>query len=147
MKRGVEDGDLRHSRAEHARRGTDAGDVVWVVERRELDELIQGAQNGLVDALRPREVLTAMDDAMTHRLDLGERSDRGLRLITHQPAGHMLDRRGQIPKRRRGAYAVSFGAERDHGLATDALDRTSGESRVRVRLDALRVGADELELE
>jgi hypothetical protein len=78
MEAGVEDGDMRHGRQDAARLG-DAIDGGTVVERRELDELLESSLQGVVDQRRFAE-LPAVHDTVRHGLYAGgrglERLDR-----------------------------------------------------------------------
>ena len=130
VERRVEHRDLRNAGSEDARRGANTGDVVRVVQRRELHELIERLENAFVDALRPREILTAVHDAMAHRLisasgrcphrpclkamhrllDPGGRFRSGLRRWPPRLArlGRGLPRRRSAPPRRRQPRIACF---------------------------------------
>ena len=62
--------------AEHRARGGDAAQIVRIVQRRELDELLDPAPDVVVDPRRLGEPLTAVHDTVPHGLDVGDAADR-----------------------------------------------------------------------
>ena len=71
---GVEDGDLRNVFAQQFLRCLDAFDVVGIVQRREVDALLDVLQDLVVDQRRLREQLSAMHHAMSNGVDIARSS-------------------------------------------------------------------------
>jgi cell division septum initiation protein DivIVA len=70
VKGGVENRDLRHVRAEEFAGGANAFETCRIVERGEVDALLDVLQHLLVNLYRFGEAFAAMNDAMADRLDV-----------------------------------------------------------------------------
>jgi hypothetical protein len=145
---GVEHRDLRHARAQDRRRGADALEVGRVVQRREIDRVLDPLQYLVVDPHRAREALAPVHDPVTDRVDLGASAERHAALAADEPRDDVLDGRPVVAQGGRGLLRRSAAAaQREHGLAAQALDGAAGELVVGVARQPLLVGADELELD
>ena len=149
VERGVEDGHLRHAGAEQLARGVDALEVRRVVQRREVDAVLDLVHDLVADHHRPRELLAAVDGAVADRVDVADRGDAGdAGLGRDEPAQHVVERGAVVAQRRRAPHrGLALDAEGDERLAADPLDHAAGELAVGVSLDRVEVGVDDLELE
>lgn len=69
----VENGDLRYVVAEYLACCRDATQVVRVVQRREINELLEAALYGRIDERGLGEHLATVHDSVTHCIDLADR--------------------------------------------------------------------------
>src|SRR5690606_7080376 len=146
MERRIEHRDLRNV-AERLAHGSNAFQVVRVVQRREVDHLLDLAQHDRIDLHRLAEPLTAVNDAVADRIDVAHRGEVGARLLAGEPAQHGVDCRPVVADRPRRLQTAIPRAEAQQRLTADALDDAACESLVRVVRHALLVRAHELELE
>jgi hypothetical protein len=85
--------------------------VVGIVQRREVDHLVDAAEHGVVDLGRLPESLPAMRDAMPDGLDLTDAGDGNPGIVAGGPrkqvveGGAMIAQRGAPAQRRCGAGA------------------------------------------
>ena len=150
MKRRVEHRDLRNAGAEHGARRRDAAEIVRIVQRRELDQLLE-----LAPAPRRRRAWSCVN--------------RSPPCTTRWPTASISPTRRRSPRRTRRSSSqvmtcstaaawsrigavVFVGAglgarQRDDRLAADALDLAAREAPVARLGDRGAVGVDELELE
>ena len=76
VERGVEHRDLRHAVAQELARRADALEVGRVVQRRQLDAILDARDHGLVDAHRGPEALPAVDHTVSDRVNVRDRAHR-----------------------------------------------------------------------
>lgn len=118
------------------------------MQRGQLEGGLEVAEHLVVDQGRPGEPLAAVNHPVAHGADVADRGEPGTRVRRGEPAEYVVHGEGMAPERGRASEGVGFaGAERQHRLPADPLDLTPGQPLVGVRLDALRVGAHQLELE
>jgi hypothetical protein len=148
VKRRVEDGHLRHAGAQHRARRRDAAEIVRIVKRRELDEILELAPELVVDTGRLREPLSPVHDSVPDRLDLGDARDRDARLVAGHPLDDVFHGGSVIANRRRRLDGrAPLDAERQDRLPADALDLAAREATVAVVDDRVAFGGGELEFE
>ena len=75
MEGGVKHADLRDGFSHDFLAGVDAHDVRGVVQGSKLRALLQGLHDGVGNPDRAREGLGAVDNAVTHRVNLGQRGN------------------------------------------------------------------------
>ena len=121
--------DLRHAGAEQRARRADALQVGRVVERRELDAVLDAGEHLVVDRTE-RGTLAAVDDAVPDGVDVGDRAELDPGRGRHQPAQHVVDRRAVVAQRAsRALRRPALGAQREQRLAADPLDHAARQSR------------------
>ena len=148
MERGVEDGDLWNSRPEHRPRGADSAEIVRVVQRGELDEILDLVPDPVVDERRPAESLSTVNDAMSDGLNFADRRDRDARVGAGQPFDDEFDGGGVVADHLGGFLRSLIRArECDDRFTADALDLAAGDATVARLGDRGLVGIDELEFE
>ena len=102
MERGVEHRDLRDAGTEELARRVDALEVGRVVQRREVDAVLDLVDHRVVDEHRAGQLLAAVDDAMADGVDVGERLDARHRgLGRDQPAQDVIEGGAVVAQRRR----------------------------------------------
>jgi hypothetical protein len=146
---GVEHRDLRHSRTEALARRADALEVGRVVERRQLNAVLDLLQHAVVDEHRAGELLPAVDHAVADGVDVTQgRETCAARPGGDEPGEQGVQRRAMVAQRLGAALGrPALGLEVEERLAADALDTSPGEAAVGVALDRAEVGGDHLEAE
>src|SRR5450759_3213542 len=122
VKRGVEHRDLRNTGPERGARRRDAAQVMRIVQRREVDQLLESAPNVVIDTRRLCESLAAVHDAVPHGFDLADLRDRYTGFVARQPGDDVLDGGRVIADRRCALYRPTTGRlERQDSSAADAV--------------------------
>jgi len=75
VKRRVKHRNLRHADAEELARGLNALDVVGIVERRQIDAVLDAFKHRVVHQLRFRKQLAAVDHAMAYSVYIAQAAD------------------------------------------------------------------------
>jgi hypothetical protein len=119
------------------------------VQRREVDAVLDLLQHGVIDQDGTVELLAAMNDAVAHGVDVGERAEAGNRGFRRdQPAQDVIQ--GLPVVAQGGGEALrraALGVQGEQRLAADPLDQPAGQLAVRFALDGFEVRGNELELE
>ncbi len=138
MEGGIKHGD--HGNIAHnGLAGVDAGDIGGVMQRREGNALLDGGHNGVVDLHGACKLLSAMDNAVAHRVDLlhgGHNAVLG--------AGELVDNSGDSFRMSgHGDVLVEYGlithqrAVLEMTVDTDALAKTLGHHILSLHINEL----------
>lgn len=148
MERRIEDGDLGDPGAERLANGEDPLQVVRVVERRELDVVLDPADHLVVDQDRVPEALAAVDDPVAHSFDLAHAAGQHAGFRAREPledagdGGAVIAHGDRLPHR-----PASRRVETNQGVPADPFDDTLGQALVSVARHAVRVRPEEDELQ
>ena len=139
VERGVKHGDHRHVVAHDLAAGVDAGDVRGVVQRREGGALLERLHDLVVDLHGGGELLAAVDDTVTDRVDLLHVGDHAV-----LGAGELVDDGGNgLGMRRHREILVKDGLSADQRAVlqmtvdADALAKALGENGFVLHVDQL----------
>ena len=100
MERRIEHRHLRHAVAQQVHRGPDPLEIRRVVQRGELDAVLDALDHGAVDPDGPLELFTSVHDPVSHCVDVTERRDVvDARRLRHDPPQDAIDRRAVIAHR------------------------------------------------
>ena len=101
VKRRVENGDLRQTRAENFAGGVNASDIRRIMERRKLDAVFDAAQNFVGNQCRFGKFFAAVNDAMPDGVNVREAFYLvNFGSVGGNPPDNRFDRRFYIPHRR-----------------------------------------------
>jgi hypothetical protein len=90
MEGGVERRHLRHAGTQRRLRRADPAEVMRIVERCQVDDLVEPTQDLGIDEDRPGEVLATVHHPVAHGLDLAQRIDAGAALRIGEPPEHVI---------------------------------------------------------
>src|SRR5581483_3756902 len=149
VKSRIEYGDLRCRLAEDLAQCLNAAEVVGIVQRRQIDAVLDPLKHFIVDDDGLLEQLSAMYDAMADRVDVSQAPnllDSGA--IRCEPAQHIIECRGDVPNRRSQLLpGTGVALHGDDRFATDPLHLPSAQQLIAIHFDSLEVCGNNLELQ
>jgi len=147
VERGVEHRDLRHAVAQELARRANAPQVRRVVQRRQLDAILDARDHVVVDAHRGPEALPAVNHAVPDRMDVGHRAHRfDARVGRDDPAQDPVHCLPMVAQRRvLESLLPTLCLKHDQRVARDALDPPVGQATIGVGGGRRKIGLDQLE--
>src|SRR4030095_859373 len=143
MKRGVEDGYLGQTTAEHFASGENTFDVRRIMQRGEIDavfdsfEYFIGYQDGMGKSF------ASMDHSMADRVNVSDAANGWNSIFGARPTNNGFHPRARVAEGCGGAPEIlAFDTGGHNGLAADAFQTATAQSLIPILFDQIEIGSD-----